>query len=145
MDMDFVWTTRDQKLAVVRYWWREQREICWICKDRENPMEPYAQAAFSPWAASIEHLIPKRDNGPDTAGNVRLAHVWCNNALGALWQTNRDREALGLPAISEKQALSAKRGALQSVDRAKLDAAEKAGRDQRAEPLARVQHWQAQG
>lgn len=112
MDPNLSWTTREEKLEVVRYWWRTQRGICWICKDREQPMEPYSHAGISPWAASIEHLIPKRDNGPDTVGNVRLAHRWCNNVLGALWQINQDRARLGLGPISEERALSSRRGHL---------------------------------
>lgn len=115
MDPNFKWTTRDQKLDVVRYWWREQRAICHLCKDRENPMEPYEQAGVSPWAASIEHLVPKRDNGPDTVGNVRLAHRWCNNVLGALWKQNQDRAVLGLELISEHWALNNKRAQLNAV------------------------------
>lgn len=109
MDMDFKWTSRDEKLEVVRYWWRAQRAICHLCNDPENPMEPYSQVTRSPWGASIEHLIPKRENGPDTAGNVRLAHRWCNNVLGALWQINQDRAAHGLDPISKKWALSSGR------------------------------------
>lgn len=108
MNHDFRWTTREEKLQVVRYWWREQRGICHLCKDRENPMEPYSQAGVSPWAASIEHLIPKRENGPDTVGNIRLAHRVCNNVLGALWQINKDRMDRGLAPLSTDWALSNK-------------------------------------
>lgn len=114
VDLNFQWRTREEKLEVVRYWWREQRGICWICKDREQPMEPYSQAVISPWAASIEHLIPKRDGGPDTVGNVRLAHRWCNNVLGALWQINQDRARLGLGPISDEWALSSRRAQLKA-------------------------------
>lgn len=109
MDHGFTWKTRDEKLQVVRYWWREQRGICFICNDPEQPMEPYSQSAISPWAASIEHVIPKRENGPDTVGNVRLAHRWCNNVLGALWQMNQERARHGLAPLSAEWALSQKR------------------------------------
>lgn len=103
MDMNFKWTTRDEKLLVVDYWWKEQRGRCCLCGDL---MKLYSrQHTSDPDAATIEHLIPKRENGPDSAGNVRLAHAICNNALGAHWERNRHRAKLGLPAISEKEAL----------------------------------------
>lgn len=83
MDMDFKWTTRAEKLQVVEFWWKVQQGLCCICN---GEMEPYHRdAGKNPNAASVEHLIPKRDNGPDTAGNVRLAHRSCNNKLGAQW------------------------------------------------------------
>lgn len=132
MDFDFEWRTREEKLDVVRYWWREQRGICCICNDPEQPMEPYSQTAHSPWAASIEHLIPRRDNGPNTVGNVRLAHRWCNNVLGALWQINKNREEQNLPPLSEKWALSTGRGNLAAAakcrDKSEKERAERAAR-----------------
>jgi hypothetical protein len=106
---DFTWRTRAEKDAVVRYWWRVQRGRCHLCRE---PMEPYSQAAVSPWAATIEHLKPKREGGPDTAGNIRLAHRWCNNVLGALWSMNRDRAFKGLPPLSADWALTNELGKL---------------------------------
>lgn len=106
MDPDFKWTTREEKLEVVRYWWREQRGICHLCKDRELPMESYTNRAKGPWSATVEHIIPKRDGGPDTVGNVRLAHNWCNNALGALWQVNVERQMRGMKPLTEEWVLS---------------------------------------
>lgn len=103
MDLNFEWRTREEKKEVVRFWWRQQRALCHICG---GEMEPYSQAIVSPWAATIEHLVPRRENGPNTVGNVRLAHRWCNNALGALWELNRHRSTQGLPPLSEKWALS---------------------------------------
>jgi hypothetical protein len=103
MDMNFKWYTRDEKLLVVAHWWKEQQGRCCLCGQL---MKPYSrQHTTDPDAATVEHLIPKRDNGPDTAGNVRLAHASCNNALGAHWERNRHRAKLGLPAISDKEAL----------------------------------------
>lgn len=104
MDMNFEWHTRGEKLRVVDYWWKEQEGKCCIC---HNEMQPYHRdAGRNPEAASIEHLIPRRDNGPNTAGNVRLAHRRCNNELGALWEENRHRIALGFEPIGEWQARS---------------------------------------
>lgn len=103
MDMNFAWTTRAEKLLVVDYWWKEQQGRCCLCGDL---MQPYKrQHTPNPDAATVEHVIPKRENGPDTAGNVRLAHAICNNALGAHWGRNQHRAKLGLPLISEKEAL----------------------------------------
>jgi hypothetical protein len=83
MDMDFTWTTLTEKRQVVDFWWKVQQGLCCIFHEE---MEPYhREAGKNPNAASIEHLIPKRDNGPNTVGNVRLAHRSCNNRLGAQW------------------------------------------------------------
>jgi hypothetical protein len=103
MNMNFEWHTRDEKLLVVAYWWEQQKKLCCICGEE---MEPYKrQNSHNPRAATVEHLIPRRDNGPNTAGNVRLAHALCNHTLGALWEQNRYREMFGMPTISEKSAL----------------------------------------
>lgn len=100
MDMKFEWHTRDEKLQVVAYWWEQQEKLCCICGEE---MEPYTrQNSHRPKAATIEHLIPRRDNGPNTVGNVRLAHALCNHTLGALWQMNRDRAAWGMPPLTHK-------------------------------------------
>lgn len=108
MDMDFEWHTREEKLLVVDYWWTEQKGLCCLCG---NLMKPYKrQHSTDPDAATIEHLIPRRENGPNTAGNVRLAHGLCNHALGALWEQNRHRQRIGLPPISEKHALASAAG-----------------------------------
>lgn len=108
MDMDFKWTTRAEKLLVVAYWWEQQQGHCCICF---KPMDAYMRDGHTnPNAASIEHLIPRRENGPNTAGNVRLAHAACNHALGALWSANQDRAVKGLAPLSEKWALNSAKG-----------------------------------
>lgn len=102
MDPDFEWRTRDEKLLVVAYWWEMQEGNCCICHE---PMESYHRdAGKNPNAASIEHLIPKRDGGPDTVRNVRLAHRLCNNRLGALWMENEHRKLVeaGLVTSSKR-------------------------------------------
>ena len=106
MNPDFKWHTQKEKKEVVRYWWQQQEARCHLCGD---PMEPCPDDPNSPNAPSVEHLIPKRENGSDTVGNVRLAHRACNNALGALWEINRDRKARGLDPLSEKWALNNER------------------------------------
>jgi hypothetical protein len=108
MDPNFEWHTRDEKLLVVDYWWKEQRGLCFLCGEL---MKPYKrQHSTDPDAATIEHVIPRRENGPNTAGNIRLAHGCCNNALGALWQQNQHRKRLGLPEITQKEALASAAG-----------------------------------
>jgi len=104
MDMSFAWSTRDEKLLVVDYWWHEQRGLCCLCGELMRPY--HRQHTNDPAAATIEHLIPRRDNGPNTAGNVRLAHAACNHALGALWETNKNLAARGLPLVPEKSAIN---------------------------------------
>lgn len=109
MSPDFEWHTKEEKADVVRYWWRKQKAMCHLCGEQ---MEPYSQAKNSPWAATIEHVTPRRENGPNTVGNVRLAHRWCNNALGALWQMNKDRAAKGLSLLTVEWAMASERGKL---------------------------------
>lgn len=105
---DFEWHTRDEKLMVVAYWWAEQRGCCCIC---HHLMKAYSrQHSSDPDNATIEHLIPRRDGGPNTVGNVRLAHGRCNHALGALYEKNRQRAIRGLPPLSEQWALNSARG-----------------------------------
>ncbi len=100
---EFEWRTRAEKMRVVEYWWTEQRAICCIC---DTEMEPYRRTDdTSPMAASIEHLIPRRENGPNTLGNVRLAHAMCNHALGDLWAINTMLEQKGLPPMTKEWAL----------------------------------------
>lgn len=108
MDMNFKWHTRAEKLLVVAYWWEAQKGKCCICGGQ---MEPYTRdKTSSRLAATIEHLIPRRDNGPNTAGNVRLAHATCNHALGALFSINQEREKRSLPPLNEQWALANKKG-----------------------------------
>jgi hypothetical protein len=108
MDMNFSWTTRSERLLVVDYWWKRQRGLCCLCGEM---MKPYKrQHSTDPDAATIEHIIPRRENGPNTVGNVRLAHGGCNHALGALWEQNRHRAIMGLPPISEREALASAAG-----------------------------------
>lgn len=107
MDMAFRWTTRAERLLVADYWWDEQKAVCCLCGDPELLMDPYyRQNPANPFAATLEHLIPKRDDGPDTVGNVRLAHKMCNQALGALWSTNEARAERNLEPLSIEWALA---------------------------------------
>lgn len=100
---EFEWRTRSEKMRVVEYWWTEQKAICCIC---DTEMEPYRRSDdTSPMAASIEHLIPRREGGPNTLGNVRLAHAMCNHALGDLWAINTMLERKGLPPMTKEWAL----------------------------------------
>lgn len=87
MDPNFTWTTRAEKLRVIAYWWEKQDKKCCICGQM---MQPYGEMGYyRPNAATVEHLIPRRENGPNTAGNVRLAHAKCNHEAGAAWEQKR--------------------------------------------------------
>lgn len=51
---------------------------CWLCAgpvDRQAPLG-------GPWAASVDHVVPRSLGGADTDGNRRLAHRRCNGARG---------------------------------------------------------------
>ena len=52
---------------------------CWLCGDTVD-----ADAhAGSPWAGSVDHVVPKARGGGDEAENLRLAHRRCNSARGS--------------------------------------------------------------
>lgn len=104
MEMDFAWHTRDEKLLVVKFWWEKQERKCCICGEEMMPY--HRDGTRDPMRATLEHLIPKRENGPNTVANVRLAHAACNHALGALWEQNRQRKASGLPPIPDQWAIN---------------------------------------
>lgn len=101
---EFVFRTRAERMRVIDHWWRDQMGHCCICKE---VMEPYHRGMRSsnPEAATIEHLIPKRDGGPDTLGNVRLAHMRCNAGLGSLHSMNKHRAEKGLPPLTDEWAI----------------------------------------
>lgn len=102
MDPNFKWRSLTEKRLVVAYWWEMQEGKCCICHEM---MEPYHRdAGKNPNAASIEHLVPKRENGPDTVGNVRLAHRSCNNRLGALWSENEHRKLVEAGLVQPKRS-----------------------------------------
>lgn len=107
VNMHEPWSDRASRLAIVDYWWEQQKAICCLCDDAELLMDTYhRKSTNNPFEATIEHLIPKRDNGPDTAANTRLAHKMCNHALGGLWSKNQDRERRGLEPLSIEWALT---------------------------------------
>jgi 5-methylcytosine-specific restriction endonuclease McrA len=87
MDPSFEWTTKTEKLRVIAYWWKEQGGKCCLCGLK---MLKYGGGLEN--SATVEHVIPKRENGPNTVGNVRLAHARCNHVAGALWEQRRQME-----------------------------------------------------
>jgi hypothetical protein len=105
MDPNFKWTCRAEKLLVADYWWQQQKGLCHFCGE---PMLPYRRyRTKSALIATFEHLKPKREGGQDTAGNVRLAHMLCNNVAGGLWEENKYRARNGMPLISESERIDA--------------------------------------
>jgi hypothetical protein len=103
VDPNFEWRTRDEKMLVVAYWWEMQDKMCCICG---KEMLPYTrERTKDTHRATIEHLKARRDGGPNTVGNVRLAHARCNHALGGLWSVNSHREKYGQPPLTAEWAL----------------------------------------
>ena len=49
----------------------------WICQVCYQPVDPHLRCPH-PGAATIDHVIPLGQGGPDTRENVRLAHRRCN-------------------------------------------------------------------
>lgn len=52
---------------------------CWLCCDTVDA----GAYAGSPWAGSVDHVVPKARGGGDEPGNLRLAHRRCNSARGS--------------------------------------------------------------
>jgi hypothetical protein len=50
--------------------------ICQVCAKRVDPKlrDPH------PGSASLDHVIPRSENGTDAKANMRLAHRGCNSA-----------------------------------------------------------------
>ena len=61
-----------------------------------------ALALDDPWRASIDHVIPLRDGGADTADNKRAAHQHCNGVAG--YQPRGMRQRLANVPGAEKLA-----------------------------------------
>lgn len=59
-------------------------------------------ALDDPWRASIDHVIPLREGGPDTADNKRAAHQHCNMAHD--YQPRGMRQRLASAPGAEKLA-----------------------------------------
>ena len=101
---------------------------CWICEAEIDPAAPRP----SPWAASIDHVVPRARGGGNDPENLRLAHRRCNGRRGShlpelewpvelqmldrapLWQTLRRAlrrpgqwELVGVAAL-EEQAVQAR-------------------------------------
>ena len=52
---------------------------CWLCGDTVDD----GAHAGSPWAGSVDHVVPRARGGGDEPGNLRLAHRRCNSARGS--------------------------------------------------------------
>jgi hypothetical protein len=106
-------------------------------------MKPYSrQHTTDQEAATIEHLVPRRDGGVNTAGNVRLAHGRCNHALGALYEQNRQRARLGKAPISEMEAINSAAGRQRAKerDRIRMQASKEASRVPGATMASMIAH-----
>jgi 5-methylcytosine-specific restriction endonuclease McrA len=50
--------------------------VCWIC---ENPIAEDVSIDH-PERASLDHVVPLRDGGPNANENLRIAHACCNES-----------------------------------------------------------------
>jgi 5-methylcytosine-specific restriction endonuclease McrA len=70
----------------------------WVCLMPEcacpdgTVIDPALAGTGGPWAPSIDHIVPLRDGGPDSARNKRAAHARCNNSANE--QVHRELPAL---------------------------------------------------
>lgn len=60
------------------YLWEKQHGLCALCGGR---MLPHGQEEDS---ATLDHIIPKRQRGPNALSNLQLAHRWCNEERGRI-------------------------------------------------------------
>ena len=52
--------------------------VCWLCGADVD-----AEVVGTPWAASLDHVVPKARGGRNDAANLRLAHRRCNSRRGS--------------------------------------------------------------
>jgi 5-methylcytosine-specific restriction endonuclease McrA len=64
--------------------WQCRMPTC-LCPDGRD-IHPSLYATNSPWAPSIDHIIPKSYGGRWNPANVRAAHRYCNGARGNGWK-----------------------------------------------------------
>ncbi len=55
----------------------------WRCHICSRPINPSLTGTRSKYKASVDHLIPLSQDGPDEMWNCRLAHLRCNAKRGA--------------------------------------------------------------
>ncbi|HWG94417.1 MAG TPA: HNH endonuclease signature motif containing protein [Mycobacteriales bacterium] len=53
--------------------------VCWLCGNGVDLSAP----AGSPWAGSVDHVVPRARGGGNEPGNLRLAHRSCNSRRGS--------------------------------------------------------------
>jgi hypothetical protein len=58
--------------------WQCQMPVC-LCPGG-RPIDRALRGKDSPWAPSIDHIIPRAAGGVDALENMRAAHRWCNQA-----------------------------------------------------------------
>lgn len=59
--------------------YERDRWVCYLC---ELPVARYADGR-SPWAPSLDHVVPLVAGGPHCDENLRLAHLRCNLVKGS--------------------------------------------------------------
>lgn len=52
--------------------------MCWLCGHPVSRTAP----PLAPWAPTLDHALPRSKGGPDTADNLRTAHLYCNVMRG---------------------------------------------------------------
>lgn len=52
---------------------------CWLCGNDVDPGAPKG----SPFAGSVDHVVPRARGGGNEDGNLRLAHRQCNSRRGS--------------------------------------------------------------
>jgi hypothetical protein len=88
----------------------------------------------SPWAATVDHIIPRALGGSSKAVNLRAAHAKCNNdaAHGGIWSRANVRP----PVLQDPEAVLGGPGLWQEGVRQERRRQERV-RQQRARPVRR--------
>jgi hypothetical protein len=66
-------------VSVVRRLAQRDGPACWLCGNNVDPSAP----AGSPWAGSVDHVLPRARGGGSEPANLRLAHRSCNSRRGS--------------------------------------------------------------
>lgn len=88
--------------------------ICWLCGADVD-----ASVSGTPWAASVDHVMPRSRGGGNDAHNLRLAHRRCNSRRGSRipelhWPPNL-AIVQGAPLWQALQRAQRRRGAAETV------------------------------
>lgn len=74
-----------------------------------------------PWAATLDHLVPRSAGGGDSADNLRTCHRWCNTLRGARPLRRRQKRYAPPPSTWDRDLFQARSAELKLSARTGLE------------------------